>query len=101
MLVPTEQNGKLELVPKDVILSQLDVGSVVGDEITTSRAYKYTVVAKSSEVRVLELVRFQFQELKYFGMYDDLKALSEQYRYMHSSETDWQDQSYCLGNSSI
>lgn len=81
VLLPSEQEGKAELVLRDIVLSQLDTGSVLGDEIVASKTYQYSAVVKSSEIRVLELVRFQFQELKYFGLFDDLKHLHEQYKY--------------------
>lgn len=71
----------MELALRDIVLSQLDTGSVLGDEIVASKTYQYSAIVKSSEIRLLELVRFQFQELKYFGLFDDLKNLHEQYKY--------------------
>jgi hypothetical protein len=80
VLTPSEVNGRLELITKDIVLSQLETGSVIGDEIASDKIYQHTVVVKSSEVRVLELVRFQFPELKYYGIFEDLNTLHIQYQ---------------------
>lgn len=80
VLLPVRAEGNIELKPQEIVLSQLETGSVIGDELVASKIYEYSAVVKSSEIRVLELVRFQFQELKYFGMFDDLKNLHAQYK---------------------
>lgn len=63
---------------KQIAITCAESGTILGEEcFLGSSVYLYSVIAKSSEVRLLELPRNCLKELVAHEMYEDLKDWSK------------------------
>lgn len=81
--------SKTATITRHVSITCAESGTILGEEcFLDSRVYLYTVTAKSSEVRLLELPRSCMKELIANEMYADLKTWNKMAKYFHFTVVD-------------